>query len=378
MNDIVLRIIICLLALGLWVGILGGAIALLHFLLSLPLRRAERARTLIDLIETAIRLGQPVEQALISISLSREQSLGVRFHLFVAWMQKGLRLDEALAKVPSLLSPQIVAMLKTGLRLGDLQKVLPACRQLLADSVSETRSALNYLVIITFVVSPATMLIFSFIALTVFPKLNEVGYGVGVDHANAIYWLMEHRFAFVGFQIALQAIMWLAVIVYVTGPRIRTLLPGYDLLSWLLPWRRKRMQRDFSLLLATLLDSRMPEPEAVALAASCTANRIFEERAATAVAALRQGQPLTQAVQSMDDSGEFRWRLTNAAHSRSGFLTALVGWHDALNAKAFQQQQAAAQGISTALVLLNGAFVATIVIAVFAFLISIINAGCLW
>lgn len=381
MNDVpdfIIRIIICLLVLCLWAVVLGGAIALLHFLLSLPLRRAERARTLLDLIETAIRLGQPVEQALISIALSREQSLGIRFHLFVAWLQKGLRLDEAFAKVPRLLSPQIVAMLKAGLRLGDLQKVLPACRQLLADSVSETRSALNYLVIITFVASPATVIIFSFIALTVFPKLNEVGLGVGVDHSTGIYWLMEHRFAFVSFQIALQAIMWIAVIVYVIGPRAQAWLPGFDRLSWLLPWRRKRMQRDFSLMLATLLDSHMPEPEAVALAASCTANHLFEDRASTAVTALKQGQTLTQAVQSMDDSGEFRWRLTNATHSRSGFLTALNSWHEALNTKAFQQQQAAAHAISTALVLLNGVFVATIVIAVFAFLISIVNAGCLW
>ena len=71
----------------------------------------------------------------------------------------------------------------------------------------------------------------------------------------------------------------------------------------------------------------------------------------------------------MDDSGD----ISLAAHQRLirvVVFTALVGWHDALNAKAFQQQQAAAQGISTALVLLNGAFVATIVIAVFAFLIS--------
>lgn len=377
-TDFIIQIIICLLLLCLWVVVLGGAIALLHFLLSLPLRRAERARTLLDLIETTLRFGQPVEPALIAISQSREQSLGVRFHLFVAWLQKGLRLDEALTKVPRLLSPQIVAMLNVGLRLGDLQKVLPACRQLLADSVSETRSALNYLVIITFVASPATVLIFSFIALTVFPKLNEVGYGVGIDHSTGIHWLMEHRFAFVGFQVALQAIMWLAVIIYVGGPRARTWLPGLDQLDWALPWRRKRMQRDFSLMLATLLDARMPEAEAITLAASCTSNRCFEQRAAHTLTALKQGQSLTLAVQSMDDSGEFRWRLTNATHSRSGFLTALTGWHEALNAKAFQQQQAAAHAISTTLVLLNGVFVATIVIAVFAFLISIVNAGCLW
>ena len=146
--DLLLRLGLVLAMLCIWALVLGGGLALLHFLVSLPMRRAERARALLDLMETALRLGEPVEQALISISQSREQSLGVRFHLFVAWLENGLHLPEALAKVPRLLPPQIVAMLRAGERIGDLRKILPACRQLLADAVSETRSALNYLVVI--------------------------------------------------------------------------------------------------------------------------------------------------------------------------------------------------------------------------------------
>lgn len=376
--DLLLRLGLALAMLCIWALGVGGGIASLHALVSLPMRRAERARALLDLMETSLRLGEPVEQALISISQSREQSLGVRFHLFVAWLENGLRLPEALAKVPRLLPPQIVAMLRAGERIGDLRKVLPACRQLLADAVSETRSALNYLIVITFVISPATLFIFSVLAIIVFPRLNEVAYGLGMDHSGGIHWLIEHRTLFVGTQIIFQLGMWLAALIYVIGPQAHAWLPGYDQLSWRLPWRRKRMQRDFSIMLATLLDAGMPEPEAVTLAADCTANRCFQQRAANAVNNLRQGRSLTEAVQAMDDHGEFRWRLTNAAHSRSGFLTALAGWHDALNAKAFQQQQAAAHAISTALLLFNGAFVAAIVITVFAFLISIINAGCLW
>jgi type II secretory pathway component PulF len=376
--DLLLRLGLALAMLCIWALGLGGGIAALHFLVSLPMRRAERARALLDLMETSLRLGEPVEQALISISQSREQSLGVRFHLFVAWLEKGLRLPEALAKVPRLLPPQIVAMLRAGERIGDLRKILPACRQLLADAVSETRSALNYLVVITFIISPATMFIFSVLAITVFPKLNEVAYGLGMDHSGGIHWLIQHATLFVGTQILFQLGMWTAALIYVIGPQAHAWLPGYDQVSWRLPWRRKRMQRDFSIMLATLLDAGMPEPEAITLAADCTANRCFQDRAAIAVNNLGQGRSLTEAVQAMDDHGELRWRLTNAAHSRSGFLTALAGWHDALNAKAFQQQQAAAHAISTALLLFNGAFVAAIVITVFAFLISIINAGCLW
>ena len=54
-----------------------------------------------------------------------------------------------------------------------------------------------------------------------------------------------------------------------------------------------------------------------------------------------------------------------------GFLQALAGWHESLDAKAFQQEQAAAHGITSALVLWSGLFVGAVVISVFMFLVSI-------
>jgi hypothetical protein len=71
----------------------------------------------------------------------------------------------------------------------------------------------------------------------------------------------------------------------------------------------------FSTLLAILLDARVPESDAVSLAADCAANRAFKRRAETVITNLQQGQRLTEAVQAVDDSGEFRWRLTNAVHA---------------------------------------------------------------
>jgi type II secretory pathway component PulF len=146
----------------------------------------------------------------------------------------------------------------------------------------------------------------------------------------------------------------------------------------LLPWRRKRLQRDFSTMLAILLDAGMPEPEAVALAADSTANGVFCHRADAVVEKLKQGVALPQAIQAMDDSGEFAWRLTNAFHGRAGFLQALAGWHESLDAKAFQQEQAVSQGVTTALVFWSGLYVGTIAISVFSFLVSIISSSALW
>jgi len=126
------------------------------------------------------------------------------------------------------------------------------------------------------------------------------------------------------------------------------------------------------------LDSGVSEPEAVTLAAGCASNGVFRRRAVRVVEALKQGEKLTKAVQMMDDSGEFGWRLANAFHGNAGFLPALAGWHDSLDARAFQQEQAASHGITTALVLWSGVFVGAVVISVFTFLVSIIDAGVLW
>jgi hypothetical protein len=80
----------------------------------------------------------------------------------------------------------------------------------------------------------------------------------------------------------------------------------------------------------------------------------------------------------MDDSGEFRWRLTHALRAGGGFFQAITGWNEALDAKAFQQEQATAHVVTTSLVVLNGILVGFIVVSVFGVLISIINAGMLW
>ena len=44
-----------------WVGGIVGPVILIHFLFSLPMRRAERARLFLDLIEDALKRGQSAE-----------------------------------------------------------------------------------------------------------------------------------------------------------------------------------------------------------------------------------------------------------------------------------------------------------------------------
>ena len=381
-SDILIRWLIQAGGFGMFIVVLVGVLLLIHFLLTLPMRRAERARLFLDLIETAIKQGRPVEETIISLTQSRDLSMGPRFHLVAAWLEQNLPLHEALAKVPRFLPPQVTAMLLAGRNIGDLRKVLPACRQLLKDAVSQTRSAISYLVILTFVITPTGMWVAGVLEVFVMPKFKEIfegALGGGMQALpGGIGFVFDHLWTLIEIQAVFLFLLWLAAFVYVGGPRIVSWFPFLQRIHYWMPWRRKRLQRDFSAMLAILLDSGAPEPEAVALAADCTANKIFRQRAARAVDGLKQGLKLTQAVQAMDGSGEFGWRLTNAFHGGGGFFKALAGWHEALDAKAFQEEQAAAHGITSALVLWSGLFVGAIVISVFMLLVALINMVNLW
>ncbi|HXC98777.1 MAG TPA: type II secretion system F family protein [Verrucomicrobiae bacterium] len=351
--------------------------------LSRPLRRQERARLILDLIETGTRDGRRIEETITSVSASRDPSLGIHFHLLAACLEQGLPLSQALDRARGVLPPTIVAMLQAGLKIGDLQKVFPACRQLLKDAVSQTRGAVNYLVLLAFLTTPTTLYALLILSVFVLPKFTEVMNEMMPNSPMGVAPAPPHTWLFALLQLPILFALCFLAVCYIGGPalnsRFRRIFGSVpDRIQYTFPWRRKRMQRDFSTMLAVLLDAGVPESEALELAGDCTANDIFRQRVARARAGLAQGLKLAQAVEMIDDSGEFRWRLTQAIGRQGGFVTAIAGWKDALDAKAFQQEQATAQVATTALVLLNGVFVATIALSIFGMLISIINAELLW
>jgi type II secretory pathway component PulF len=362
-----------------------GAIYLIYFLLTLPLRRNERARVFLDLLELGLREGRTPEATITEVSHSRDRSLGVRFHLLAAHLEQGLRLGQALEQVPRLLPPQVRAMLRTGERIGDIRKVLPACRLLLRDSVSEVRGALNYLILLAFALTPAMFIVPIILRIYVLPKFKEVFAGMldGQQLPAFTRLVFDVNGISTAIQVVIIAIVSLAMLAYVGGPRLRAWLhpffPGaQDWMLFRLPWRHKRLQRDFSAMLAVLLDAEVPETEAVQLAAQSTANLAIVRRAEKVCGLLRDGVKLPEAIRALDNSQELQWRLANALRRGAGFVRALTGWHEALDAKAFQLEQAAAQITTTVLVLVNGLLVASFLIAVFLVLITLINAAALW
>ena len=359
--------------------ILGLAL-LVFYVISLPMRRQERDRFLLDVIESALAQGEQVERYIISLAQTRDRSPGIQFHLLAAHLETGCSFVDALEKTPRLFPPQLLAMLKVGESIGDLKKVLPACRKLLLDGISQSRAAINYQVVFAFVLNPMVLLTLPFLAVKIMPVFGEILGGFKMTFSSlATTAIKLSPYIFAGQMLIVLALYFFAIL-FLGGPRLSSWLQAgvFPLGDWIvlrLPWRRKRLQRDFSAMLALLLDAEVPEERAVLFAAASTANRVFVKRSEKVAAQLRAGVKLTEAIQRLDDTGEFRWRLENAAHVSSNFFRALGGWHESLDAKAFQLEQSAAQTITTALVLVNAFSVCLVAAAIFQCLTQIHGMG---
>jgi type II secretory pathway component PulF len=363
---------VCLLVLGLF------------WLFTLPLRRQERARFFLDLLEMGFRQGRSPEATIAAVSATRDRSVGVRFHLLAAHVQNGLALSDALARVPSQASPQVAAMLRVGEKLGNMRKVFPVCRGMLKDAHSQTRNAVNYLMLLALVGTPIVPWLLWALHDLVAPKLHEMALLYGAHTLpSGLAAVLDSRVWIVILQVLAAVLVCLGAIAYVGGPRLRRwiviVFPALcDRLMYRVPWRRKRLRRDFAAMLALLLDAGVPEETTVQLAAAATANGVFSALAQRAVQDLRAGRTLPEALRRLDDDAELSWRMANAARGPGGFAAALSGWTESLDAKAFQEEQTFSQIVSTGLVLANGVMVGLVVTGVFHILISITNEVALW
>lgn len=361
--------------------LLAGVFFIVWFGMTYGLRRQERARCFFALLETGLKQGQSPEQTVVSLSRQRVREMGRGLHLVAARVESGMRLGPALADVPSFLPPQSRAMLLAGELAGNVGRALAACRETLRDAASGSLVATNNLMTLLFV-SPAGPALVWVCGVWVVPKLKQIMADMlpGMTASPAVR-LFEWGAIVANLTLVLWLVYWVMICAQHGGPWLRRwldplLADARERLDFWLPWRWRRMQRDFSVMLALALDSGVPEPKAVTLAGQATGNRRFAARAARVVAELERGATLTDAVAAVDGSGEFTWRLRNAAAGkgeRGGFAAALAGWHESLAARAFQQEQAASQALTTGFVFLNALMVGLMAAGLFGMLIEIIQ-----
>ena len=395
---------------------------LLYRLITIPLRRQERARLFLDIVESCARQGKSIENAIVSLAEmeprpdlisemfptfgpvvwgfvrglvwfilpGREDVFGHRLRRLAGLLTRGLPLADSLQQVPGIVPAHVAEMLRIGGETGNILKVLPACRKSLTTATSKVRGAMNYVVVFSSGFFFSFIVVILGIVYVIAPRMRDMVQDMAWDNRRTGLpsfalpeWITDPRYTWWLVYAAgiLAVVLLLFAIYYVGGSRLNEYLalgPVADRLVLLLPWRRMELQRDFSAMLAVLLDGGVPEGRAVEMAARATANRVLIRRGAAAVDALRQGRPLTEAIARLDRTGELKWRLANALHRNAGFLDALAGWHESLEAKAFQAEQAAAQVITTLLVLANGAIVGLFAVGLFQLLLVIIKAASVW
>jgi len=365
------------------VPILGLVAYLVYRGLSRPMRQQEKAQCFLDLLQDGLGSGRTEEQLVSSLVATDDACLGGGLRQIEDRLHRGEPFYQALASVPQLVPAPVAAMLRAGREMGRLDQVIPACRRHLRDAIPKLWTAHHYLVLLLFVVTPAWLLVLGVLFRVVLPKFQQIGQDMEVMPPAMFRFVVGHSSELIWFEVAGLLVFYGAVGLYLGWRQPLRLVertwPGLaDSLAFRVPWRRARMQRDFSSILATLLDCGIPEPRAVTLAAATTANQICSDRAKLTVEDLARGIPLNEALKHLDQSGEFQWRLANAMHNRAGFRATLAGWHEALDARAFNSEQVFAQVLTTGVVLLNGVIVGSLAVGLFGMLVKFIDAGSLW
>jgi len=371
----VLTALICL-------GVMALLSTIAYQLLSLPYRRQERARLFVDLLESELKLGHAPEPAIIRLAGCQDASLSVRFFILAAYLAKGLKLDEALDRVPRFLPAGVSAVIQAGCRLGNLPQVLPACRYQLQAAADQSRKARNYLALSLMIFFPAWAAAVWLIATFILPRFELIAREMIGDYQ--LSWTMRNVRDLIPFICVPGLLLGAAAVASVAGQRMRLwflnwLPAGFvDGLLNLFPWNQRRVRRDFSLTLALLLDNGVPEDQAVLHAGAATGNHRFRQLAERVAHDLRTGARLPDALARLDNARELQWRWQVAARSLVPFARALEGWHEALNAQAVKAELSTANLVTSTLIVLNGVLVGLVVVGIFQFFVTIIEETALW
>jgi type II secretory pathway component PulF len=360
------------------VVVLLFAAFVLHLLLGAPAARRERARFFLHLLACGMDQGKSPERTASEIARTRTLDLGARFHLVASYLASGLKLSEALAKVPRFLPPTIRAMLQIGEELGDVRKVIPGCRLILQREVLGQEAVFFMPLVMMSVVLPVAVAWLILFQVVIRPKFTEMFGGLSDAGGSAgqawAAWQGLHYWGPVA--VAGLFVVWLFVcgtgLAIVAGPRINERF-GLDRFTWLFPWVRHRCRRDFAAMLSVLLDAGVDERRALELAAGATGHSVFIRRAVRAEATLVGGAGLPQAIEQLEGRGEFSWRMNNALRSGGGFLEAVAGWVTALEMRAERAERAAATAIGVGAVLFQGLVVGVMVVSVFGLLIGLVE-----
>lgn len=331
--------------------LLGAFLYVVYCFVSLPWRRREQAAIVLDLLEMGLSDGKSPEAALAEIYDTPTADFPIQLHKLAAHLKTGLTLSEALQKVPEVLPRPVLALLLKGLGRVEPLRLVRACRDCLGAPVDSRQGILFLLLVVTTQFMGAGCGFAVFMKNRIVPSLEEVlGDAMGsVATISAPLLFAGSFWVVLGLYVGVSLLILGTVFRRLSGAsRLEKAVGPY--IDVLVPWQRERVRANFASALALYLDAGFSEEDALLSAAGSTGNKRWESRSLQAVARLQQGEPFQRVLTSLDEAGEFQWRLRHAFHGIAGtgggparFHAVLQGWTDFLRLRADQLEIKATQ-----------------------------------
>lgn len=361
----------------------------------------EETELFLDTVEAGIADGLGVGNALAGLTEQHGRAVSPAWHHAVADLQAGRSLTDALDRNPELLPAPIAGLLKTGEATGEWRAVLAGARRWLgrpkpgtlplaehAEDGSYPPTRLNpwshgvmFNAVLMAVFGGAVTWL---LGATVFGTIAVSMENLDVEPTAMLVLVRDWYPAVMVAQAMCAAAMVALALACLGGPRLglwlERLVPARAR-AWLqaLPWRRRRAVRDFSVMLAALLDAGANEEAALRQAAAWTdGTGPLRAGAEATVAELRAGVWLPEALQHLDSDEELHWRTTLAVTRAGGFGEALRGWQESLEARAQQQEAMAGGALLLWGELANGLLVALLAATVIGVLVVMADMSWLW
>lgn len=376
--------------------------AALWWLMAGRARWFEETELFLNTIEAGIADGLGVGNALAGLAEQHRRAVSPAWHRVVADLQAGRSLTDALDRNPELLPAPITGLLKTGEATGEWRVVLTGSRWWLHrpeerglpgyaandefDSAQSGRlspwsgGVMFNAVLMALFGGAVTWLL----GATVFASIAVGMQNLDIEPTATLVLVRDWYPAVIAAQAMCAVAMVVLALTCLGGPQLglwlERLAPA-GARTWLqaLPWRRRRAVRDFSVMLAALLDAGAHEEAALRQAAAWTDyTGPLRTGAEAAIAELRAGVWLPEALRHLDGDEELHWRTTLAVTRTGGFGEALRGWQESLEARAQQQEAMAGGAVLLWGELMNGLLVALLAATVFRVLTVMIDMTWLW
>ena len=355
-----------------------------YYVLSAPFRRIDCANLVVELNELAVATGSNPED--LFKQLGGRGLRGVpharKFTRLNDLMQSGRSFIESLRGFHSLLPGEVFGAMELARNERGSQLLAKLSRAYLEDGVSRAQNSFKLFSSSLLILIPTSLLIGIGGMNFIIPKFKDVlADMIGSGLPEITVFLLNLYDTGLAMVIPTLLIVFVAFLTVAhlfglsashdTGSLLNRL---FSCLTWLMPWRRNRIKRNFIWIFCELLDNDVPEVEAIETAAAATKNSIVRGRAAKAAGDLRNGQPLAKALRRFDRRADLAWRVENAGHGSATFRETLEGWTNHLSALAYKQQQSAFYYAFPLLTLFNGLCVLCIALVIFMPLAAMIES----